>query len=350
MILEEHKNEIIPLIDEAHQTGARYSKACNVVGISLRTLQRWKSGGREDKRKGASKRVVRKLSAATRQEVIAECNSQRFCDHNPHKIVPLLLNEGRYIASVRTFYRILKEEKLLHHRSNTQVRKKRSKPPERKATKSNQVWCWDITWMSRDVRGLFYYAYVITDIFDKSIVGWAVHDRESDAHSRELFDCTLNGRHIALKALHADNGGPMKGVTLMALLRDLKVEVSHNRPRTSNDNPFIESLFKTLKYQVTYPLQFKDIGHAREWMASFVNWYNTEHLHSAIDYVTPEQMRSNQAAAIFEKRNETMQDAQAENPERWGSRKAKWWGAPKEVVLNKDYSNEVISTRVITSG
>jgi len=151
-----------------------------------------------------------------------------------------------------------------------------------------------------------------------------------------LFYRTLQGKKVKLKALHADNGGPMKGITLMALLRDLKVDVSHSRPRTSNDNPFIESLFKTMKYRVNYPGRFEDLSEARLWMAEFVHWYNTEHLHSSIGYVTPSEMRTGQAEAIFEQRNATMRQAQATHPERWGSRSVKHWKVLREVILNPD--------------
>ena len=177
---------------------------------------------------------------------------------------------------------------------------------------------------------------MIIDIFDRAIVGWAVHEEESEYHSRDLFERTLQGRKVRLQALHSDNGHPMKGVSLMALMRELNVEISHNRPRVSNDNPFIESLFKTLKYRVNYPLRFRDLNHAREWLAEFVQWYNTEHLHSAIGHVTPEQLRTGEAAKIFERRNGVMQKARTEYPERWGSRSMKIWSAPQEVALNPD--------------
>ncbi|TLU81525.1 MAG: DDE-type integrase/transposase/recombinase, partial [Chlorobium sp.] len=277
-------------------------------------------GKRKDRRKGSKKRVIRKMSPERKKEIIEQCNTPRFRDLNPYEIVALLLNEGSYLASVRTFYRVLKEQDMLHHRSNLRVASRHAKPPERAATASDQVYTWDITYMARTVKGLFFYAYVISDIFDKSIVGWAVHEEESGRYSSDLFERTLKGRKVKLKALHADNGGPMKGITLMALLRELKVDVSHSRPRTSNDNPFIESLFKTMKYRANYPGRFEDLNEARLWMAAFVHWYNTEHLHSSIGYVTPEQMRSGQAEAIFEQRNRTMRDAQAKHPERWGSR------------------------------
>lgn len=250
--------------------------------------------------------------------------------------MPLLLNEGIYLASVSTFYRVLKAENLVHHRSNTKPRNGCGKPPEHLATGSDQVYCWDITWLPRTIKGLFFYAYVVIDIFDKTIVGWAVHDEEHDRHAKDLFQRTLQSKTVKLRALHADNSNPMKGITLMALLRELNVEVSHNRPRVSNDNPFIESLFKTLKYRVNYPLRFRDQVHAREWMAGFVNWYNTEHLHSSIGHVTPQQLRTGEAELIFGRRNAVMQQARAAYPERWGSRPAKLWESPKAIVLNPE--------------
>ncbi len=304
----------------------------------MRTLQRWKRSGVKDSRKGAVKHVARKISAAGRQEIVEQCNSDRFQDLNPHEIVPLLLDEGHYLGSVSTFYRVLNENDLIHHRSNTKPKSGCCKPLEQAATGPDQVYCWDITWLPRVVKGLFFYAYVIIDIFDRMIVGWAVHEEESEHHSRDLFERTLQGKKNTLRALHSDNGHPMKGISLMALMRELNVEISHSRPRVSNDNPFIESLFKTLKYRVNYPLRFRDLEHAREWLAGFVHWYNTEHLHSAIGHVTPAQLRSGEADEIFEHRNAVMQQAKLNYPERWGARTMKVWAAPHEVVLNPEKS------------
>lgn len=336
MILEAYKQEIVSLIEEAHCNGARYSKGCEVVGISIRTLQRWKKGDMKDKRKGALKRVVRKLPPEARQEIVSICTEKRFYDNSPHEIVPMLLDESIYIASTRTFYRVLRENNLMHHRSNNRVSVNSHKPPEKQATASNQLWCWDITWMPQTVKGLFFYAYVITDIYDKSIVGWSVHLEENDIHSKDLFKRTLCGRDIRLLSIHSDNGGPMKGITLLSFLEEMKVSASFSRPRVSNDNPFIESLFKTLKYSTKYPLRFRDIEHVREWMAEFVLWYNTEHLHSSIGYVTPEQMRTGKADEIFNKRNDVMEAAKIQHSERWGSRKPKVWRSAEKVVLNRN--------------
>jgi len=324
------------LIEEAHQSGARYWKACEVAGIHVRTLQRWKDQGIDDKRKGSAKRVVRKSTELERQEIVDVCVSARYRDLSPHQIVPLLLNAGIYLASVSTFYRVLKAENLLHHRENSRISRKQSKPPQRLATASNQVWTWDITWLSQAVKGLYYYAYVIMDIYDKSIIGWAIHDREDEQYAKELFESVTLGRQIRFKYLHSDNGGPMKGQSLLSFLTDLKVNLSFSRPRVSNDNPFSESLFRTVKYHRSYPRLFKSLKEARIWMADFVNWYNSCHLHSSIGYVTPHQLRYGESEEIFTRRNETMEQAKADHPERWGSREQKIWAAPEIVTLNPE--------------
>jgi len=290
----------------------------------------------EDKRKGSHKKVVRKITSEKKIELLEIANSAKYCDMSPYEVVPMLLDQGRYICSVRTIYRLLGKEDLIHQRDGSKNRQKRARPPQRIASGPNMVWCWDITWLPTAIRGLFFYAYVIIDIFDRTIVGWSVHDRESDVYSRDLFKSLSRGEDIVFEYLHSDNGSPMKGSTLMAFLDSLNVKVSFSRPRTSNDNPYIESLFKTLKYSSGYPIRFRDIEHAREWMADFVNWYNTKHLHSSIGYVTPKQMRDGSAVDIFKKRNEVMQMAKLKNPEYWGSRDTICWGAPEEVVLNPE--------------
>ena len=290
----------------------------------------------EDKRKGSHKKVVRKITSEKKIELLEIANSAKYCDMSPYEVVPMLLDQGRYICSVRTIYRLLGKEDLIHQRDGSKNRQKRARPPQRIASGPNMVWCWDITWLPAVIRGLFFYAYVIIDIFDRTIVGWSVHYRESDVYSRDLFKSLSRGEDIVFEYLHSDNGSPMKGSTLMAFLDSLNVKVSFSRPRTSNDNPYIESLFKTLKYSSGYPIRFKDIEQAREWMADFVNWYNTEHLHSSIGYVTPKQMRDGSAVDIFKKRNEVMQMAKLKNPEYWGSRDTICWGAPEKVVLNPE--------------
>lgn len=295
----------------------------------------------KDNRKGAEKRVVRKLSPEREQKILTVCTSKEFRDMSPHHIVPRLLDRGVYIASTRTMYRVLKDADKLHHRSNCRVKRKSSKPSERRANTSDIVWCWDITWLPRTVKGLFFYAYVIIDIFDRSITGWAVHEEESETHSTELFRQISCGKQIDFVFLHADNGPPMRGVTLCGLMSCLDVKMSFSRPRVSNDNPYIESFFRTLKYSPKYPLRFETVEKAREWMADFVNWYNTEHRHSALDYVTPHEKRFGKADEIYANRNKLMRQIRDENPEIWGKRSAKFWGSSQEVLLNPEKRNKL---------
>jgi putative transposase len=333
LISLEEKQQALELIKNAIASGARKEKACETIGIGIRALQRWDQVCNPDGRKGALKKVPRKLTEEERQKVKDTACEQQYKDLNPYEIVALLAENGTYIASERTFYRILKVAGLLHHRGNGKPANGTLEPDELVATGPNQIWSWDITWLKTEVRGLFYYCYMIKDIWTKDIVGWEIHDREDDVLAAALFK-RLQLRH-KMKGIYlrSDNGNPMKGATMLMTLYNLGVIPSYSRPRVSNDNPFIESLFKTVKYTAGYPGQFKDIEHARTWMAKFVNWYNTEHRHSAIGYVTPHQRRSGIYKEIFEKRNNTLSNARKKNPERW-SKKQRVWGCNDKVYLN----------------
>lgn len=323
-------------MEEAHENGARYHKACEVAGIDIRTLQRWKKKGIRDRRKDSKKHVVRKLDEETEEKILEICIDRTYRDMTPHEIVPRLLDQGEYLASVSTFYRILRKHNLNGYRGNTRIRKKRNKPSERIATEPNQVWCWDITWLPRDVKGYFYYAYTILDIFNREMVGWAVHEEENEKLAVQLFRDTVCRRDIRFKYLHSDNGTPMKGVSLRVFLKELDVKLSYSRPKVSNDNPYIESFYRTLKYKPGYPQRFRSLDEARSWMADFVDWYNTYHMHSGLDYVSPKDIRTGKAYEIFKNRNKVMAKAMKENPQRWGCRAPKIWGNSTEVYLNKE--------------
>jgi transposase InsO family protein len=333
LISLDEKRRVLELIQEAAASGARKKKACEAIGISIKSLQRWNHSCTIDGRKGAEKKVPRKLTEKERQKVKDTACAQEYKDLNPYEIVALLAEKGSYIASERTFYRILKADGLLHYRGNAKPANKKSQPDELVATGPDHVWSWDITWLKTEVRGLFYYAYVIKDIWTKDIVGWEIHDREDDSLAGAMFKRLKLKHSMNGICLRSDNGNPMKGATMLMTLYNLGVIPSYSRPRVSNDNPFIESLFKTLKYTAGYPGQFKDIEHSRAWMANFVNWYNTEHRHSAIGYVTPEQRRSGAYKEIFEKRNDSLALAMEKNPERWGKKK-RVWGCDDKVYLN----------------
>ena len=259
--------------------------------------------------------------------------AEPYRDLTPYLIVAQLLRIGIYAASVSSFYRILRRRRLLTHRSETAPRTRRATPPQRVATGPNQVWTWDITWLKTTVRGIFFYAYIVLDLWDRSVVGWRIETREDVELSKELF------RELKVRYgfdglfLHSDNGNPMKGGTILELFYELGITPSFSRPRVSDDNPFIESFNSTMKRRINYPRSFDQIGLARTWMADFVHYYNTEHLHSAIGYVTPHQRRNGEDHEIFAARNQTLSNAFELHPERW-VRGPKYYVHEKTVILN----------------
>lgn len=313
------RKEAVDLIKEAQTNGARLIKACEALEISISTFERWRNGKISDNRKGSHKTVVRKLSDEERQSIIDISCSSEYKDENPYKIVASLLSKGTYIASESSFYRVLREEGLVKHRGNSRPKHSHNKPPELVATGPNQVWTWDITWLHSSIRGLFYYGYAIIDIWDRSIVKWAIHDREDDVYAKELFQSAFEENGYPNVFVHSDNGSPMKGISLMALFYELGITNSYSRPRVSDDNPFIESWFKTLKNHITYPQKFRTLENARTWFADFVNSYNGSHQHSGLNYITPAQVRSGKYSSIIQKRNETMKKAYSKNPVRWSN-------------------------------
>lgn len=322
------------LIQEAVNAGAKKWRCCNVMDISLRTYQRWERGDIHDRRKGAVKTVFRKLTEEERKQVITVACSPENKDRTPHEIVPILAENGHYLASESSFYRILREVAMINHRADSRPASASNRPPELAATGPNQVWCWDITYLRSPVTGMFYYAYVIEDIFSRMIVGWEISTEESAEIAAALFARICLGRGLSGIKLHSDNGNPMKGATMLALLYRLSIMPSFSRPRVSNDNPYIESFFKTVKYTAGYPKCFGDIGHARSWFADFVDWYNTKHRHSAIGFVTPAQRHDGSAGGVYAARNETYQKAKASHPERFVNG-TKVWRGPEAVYLNR---------------
>lgn len=179
---------------------------------------------------------------------------------------------------------------------------------------------WDITWLKSPVTGIWYYAYVIEDLYDRSVVAWMIFENESDEHSRELFEYACNKENAHPDFVHSDNGNPMKGVILVALYYQLGIVPSFSRPRVSDDNPFIESFFKTLKYKCGYPRYFEDLDHARNWFADFIHWYNFEHKHSGLQYITPMEKRQGKHFKIFDNRNQVIRKAREKSPQRWSSK------------------------------
>lgn len=324
----------IELIDEARASGARQSKACNEVGISARTYQRWQANGLEDQRSRVTKQPGNKLSEHERQAIIDTCNQEPYRSLTPKQIVPKLADQGIYLASESTFYRVLREEGMINHRGRVNS-PSHSKPDSHTAEGPNEVWSWDITYLASSVKGMFYYLYLFMDIYSRKIVGWEIYENESSEQAADVLrKARLNEAANAAQTLilHSDNGSPMKGATMLATMQKLGVVPSFSRPSVSNDNAYSESLFKTLKYVPSYPTKpFGSISQARQWVADFVQWYNHEHQHSGLKYVTPAQRHSGQDIVILKQRKALYEAVKKTYPQRWSGNTRNW---EHETVVN----------------
>ena len=338
------RRQIIEWVDTATDQGARQSKASAIIGLPARTLQRWKQSGeiKEDGRKIRNFIPPNKLTEAERGRVLSIANSDEFKHMAPHQIVPILAERGEYIASESSFYRILKAANQLAHRHKSRVPTSRAKPKALTATTPNQLFSWDITYLATTVRGQFYYLYLFIDIFSRKIVGWQVYREESSTHAADVIADICRQENIAEDqvTLHSDNGGPMKGATMLATLQKLGIMPSLSRPSVSNDNPYSESLFRTLKYRPNYPVKpFDRLEDARQWVASFVGWYNHEHRHSGIQFVTPAQRHARNDQAILMRRKATYLAAKEAHPNRW-SQEVRNWDWCSQVCLNPENVNQ----------
>ena len=301
----------------------------------MRSLQRWrKFDGLTDKRRGP---VTHKkaLTAKEKTLVLSTLNTEEFYNLSPHRIVAMLADRGVYQCSTSTMYRLLRKENLLEHR-------RRSKRPtkieriETIATKPNQVWCWDITFLRTPISGRYLKLYMYMDIFSRKILGWEIHENEKEQTSIQLFLKILESEGISGEGLrvHNDNGSTMRGSMFVDKLKLLGVIQSCSRPNVSNDNPFSEALFKTMKYRPEYPYgPFRSIERAREWVEKFVYWYNNEHLHGGISYVTPASRHQGKDEVLLNKRREVFLRAMEMNPDRW-SGKVFNWNRPQIVELS----------------
>lgn len=328
---------ILEALAEAQRAGARLAPACRVVGLSIRTVERWRTGATsQDGRCGPHRRPGNALTVAEEGQVLAVTTSPRYAGLSPKQVVPQLADEGLYLASESTIYRLQRKRGFRSvARAIERVHVTRSTAVHR-ASGPNQVWSWDITWLPTVVRGQYFYLYLVMDVWSRRIVGWTIAASESAATAAELVTriCQEGRIDPTGLVLHSDNGGPMRGSTMLSTLQWLGIVPSFSRPHVSDDNPYSEALFRTLKYAPAYPRQpFANVEAAQRWVTRFVAWYNGEHRHSAIRFVTPDERHYGREHAVLTQRRDLYERARRANPERW-SRGTRNWSPVGDVVLN----------------
>lgn len=289
--------------------------ACAALSVPRSSLYRTRKPDRE---KRARKPSPRALNQPEKDAVRQELNSERFQDSAPREVYATLMDEGRYLCSYRSMYRILAESQEVRERRN-QLRHPHYTKPELLATAPNQLWSWDITKLLGPSKWTYYYLYVILDVFSRYIVGWMIAERESSALAEELIaqTCMRQGIQRGQLTIHADRGSSMTSKPVALLLADLGVTKTHSRPHVSNDNPYSEAQFKTLKYRPDYPTRFGCHQDARAWAKTFLDWYNREHHHTGLALLTPADVHFHRAQVVLQKRQAVLQAAYEKTPERF---------------------------------
>jgi transposase InsO family protein len=356
MIGLEDRQALARDIEEAHTAGARLQAACETAGISVRTLQRWTDGKGLISGDGRPQAVrpmpAHALTEAEREQILRVANEPRFADMPPARIVPMLADEGVYLASESSFGRVLRAHGQSRHRGRAKAPRQSRPPTTHVATGPRQLWCWDMSYLPAEVAGRWFYLYLILDVYSRKIVGFEVHDRDDSDYAAHLVKRTAlaEGIHAmaAKPVLHGDNGATLKATTVLAMLHWLGVKPSYSRPRVSDDNAYVESLFRTAKYRPEFPRTgFADLGAARTWAAHFVHWYNHEHRHSGIRYVSPAQRHADEDDTILAARHALYVQARERNPRRW-SRHTRDWSPIGTVTLNPE--REIAVPSSITPG
>ena len=329
----EDRQILVRDLEQAREHGARLIPACALAGIDAGTLRRWKAGDglrQGDRRPDAARSVPsHALSEAERARIIAVANEPRFAETPPARIVPALADEGIYIASESSFHRVLRAHGQMNRRGRARPPRTSRPPTTHIATRPGDVWCWDVTFLPAQIQGRWFYFYLILDLYSRKIVGFEVHDTDSAEHAAHLARRTALAEGVHAKpvrpVLHGDNGATLKATTVLAMLHWLGIEPSYSRPRVSDDNAFAEALFRTAKYRPEFPLKgFADLDSARQWAMRFVHWYNHEHRHSGIRYVTPAQRHAGQDGPVLAARHAVYQDARQRNPQRWSGSTRNW--------------------------
>ena len=333
------RQDIVAMVDQAISDGATHERACDVVGISTSTLRRWRPNDMvlEDGRPLADRGpAANQYSDAERERILDVCNRPEYSSLPPSQIVPQLADEKLFIGSESTIYRTLKAAGQVNHRGRAKVRSKRSAPTTHEASAANQVWMMDITWLPTRVNGQFYYLYMVEDLYSRYGVYWEVFEAENSDNTISVIEKSMWREKCLLSppVLHHDNGSPLAAQTVHQKVLSMGITPSRSRPRVSNDNAFIESFFRTVKYCPMWPSQgFASLKDAREWVQRFMHWYNEQHKHSALKYVTPGQRHRGEDIEILMQRDEFYRQLKFEQPNRWRN-KTRNWEHKKVMTLN----------------
>ena len=321
----------------AEELGARVgvAPACRGLGVARATLDRRRAARVRPRPQPPRPRPARAHDDQERQAVLDVLHEERFMDRSPLEVYAILLDEGRYLCSIRTMYRVLAAQGAVRERRN-QLRHPAYQKPELLATAPNQVWSWDITKLPGPVKWSYYYLYVMLDIYSRKVVGWLLADCESSALARDLIEqtCKKEGIEPDQLTIHADRGPSMTSKVVAYLYADLGVTRSHSRPYTSSDNPFSESHFRTLKYRPDFPARFGSIEDARAHCRVFFDWYNREHRHSSLGLMTPDTVHHGRAEAVAATRSIVLDAAYRAHPERFVRRAPTPPALPTETWIN----------------
>jgi len=337
------RQHTVDLVSEAQSNGARLEYACELLNISVRTYQRWYRDGKveADNRPTAIRpEPSNKLTPEEQETVLALCNEPEYRSCPPGFIVADLLDQGHYLASESTIYRLLRAANQQHHRGREKVPTPKRQATSHKAQAPNELWSWDISWLPGPVKGQWFYLYLMVDLFSRKIVGHEVYESETGELASEFVQKAYWRERLAAQpkplVLHSDNGSPMKAAIFQEKLYDLGIVPSRSRPRVSNDNAFSEALFRTLKYRPGFPAKgFATLEQARQWVLQFTHWYNNEHRHSALNYVTPAQRHNGEAESVLASRQKVLSKAKSTTPERW-SGALRDLSLPGTVTLNPE--------------
>lgn len=341
----EDRQQILEAVAQARNCGARLVKISEIIGVDCKTLRGWSRPEAlrlGDRRPSAERPApASRLTEAERQEILAVADRPEYTALPPTRIVPMLADKGVYIASESSFYPAVRDAGQLKHRGRRKAPEKQKPPATHVAYSLNEVWAWNVTFLPTRVMWQWFYLYLILDVFSRKVVAREAHATDDADHAVRVVNCAALAEAIAGRAkkpvLHGDNVATLKANTVLAMLNWLGIKPSYSRPRVSDDNAYVEALFKTVKYRPEYPnCGFADLEVARKLASAFVGWYNYDHRHSGIHYVTPAERHSGADRAVLEARRAVYAHAKARYPSRWNGRATRNWRRHEYVTLNPE--------------